>query len=109
MIKGKRQFTSPPLFSPRQVYVLHPMAVPNMAPICGERPYVWVLSLESPYGALVDRHDGDQAGAVKRAAAMLEKFAEMGQRSELRVRAMSGKLGESRMFPRSSDQRRSRG
>lgn len=110
MPKRKRHLTQPPFGGlKRHIYVLHPMWVPKGADICGGSPYVWVLSLETPYGPMVDRYEGSRASAVLAASALLNKLAVMGQRSELRVRTMSGAFGEARTFPRSSDPRRSRG
>jgi hypothetical protein len=70
---------------------------------------VWVLTLESPYGALVDCYDDNRANAVAQASALLGRCAVMGQKSELSVRLMNGRFGEARTFPRSSDPKRSKG
>lgn len=108
--KRKRHLTQPPFGGlKRYIYILHPMAVPRGVGMCGDLTYVWVLSLETPYGPMIDRYEGSRANAMSSASALLGKMAMMGQHSELRVRAMSGALGESRTFPRSSDPRRSRG
>lgn len=112
MPKRKRHLTQPPFGGlKRNVYVLHPMAVPKGAAPEGavERAYVWVLSLETPYGPMVDCYDGSRANAMAWASSLLGRMAVMGQRSELRCRTMSGRFGESRTFPRSSDPRRSKG
>lgn len=94
----------------RHIYILHPVTRVDLdEEESGET--TWVLSSESIHGPIVNAFLWEtRKEALSASGVALSEWAEaFGQKSELRVRGMNGKIGETRTYPRSSDPKKSRG